>query len=124
MAQIVPLKKGEPAIVETGAEYIAAQITSSKFLLKAKDDGEVIDVQPDKYMTVKYKNGNIDNLNIRRRYSVTKRNSIITLNINTLKKGDKFKKDQLIAWNDHFDGKNNVLANGINCKLAVMNYLG
>ena len=56
------------------------------------------------------------------RYSTTKRNSTIQVSLNALKKNDKFKKDQLLAWSKQFNG--DMMTGGRNVTMAVMNYLG
>ena len=44
------------------------------------------------------------------------------LNFNNLEKGDKFKKGQMIAWTNSFNGE--CYAGGKNLNIAVMNYMG
>ncbi len=120
--QKVPIENAEQAIVETGAEYIVPQITSSKFAHIAKYDGEVIDVKDRETVTVKYKNGRTETFDIQPRFSTTKRNSVIMISIDSLKKGDKFKANQMVGWSRMFDGERFVA--GRNIPIAIMNYDG
>lgn len=122
MGQKIPIINPELAIVETGAEYIVPQLTSTKFVFKAKDNGKVIDKVENESLTIKYKNGKQEILNILPRHSSTKRNSNINITLETLNKGESFKKNDLIAWAKMF--KNGVLAQGRNNIIALLNYNG
>jgi len=48
----------------TGGESVIGQISSSRFVHKAKFDGIVTEVIENETMTVKYNNGKIENLDI------------------------------------------------------------
>lgn len=121
MAQKVPLTSNpEVPLVATGGEYIASQISSDRFVMNAKRKGKVLEVVENEYMQIQYDNGDKDTLNLLPRYSATKRNSILRNKMNTLKVGDTFQKNQMVAWTNAFDGDG--LALGKNVTLAVMNY--
>ena len=120
--QKIPIENAEQALVETGAEYIVPQVSSSKFVHTAKYDGEVIDVKDKESITVKYKNGRIETFDIQPRFSTTKRNSTIMISMTSLKKGDKFDKAQMLGWSRMFDGDRFV--GGRNTTIAIMNYDG
>ena len=122
IGQKIPILNGEQPIVQSGAEHLVGKLVSSKFVHRTNDDGEVIKVEKDKLVKVKYSDGTIETFDILPRFSATKRNSTIHITLDSLKEGDKFKKDDLIAWNKSFN--NGVLAIGKNKKLAVINYLG
>lgn len=121
--QVTPTDNIEPPLVQTGAEYIIPSLTSSRFIHRAKNDGEVLEVVKNKYIKVKYKNGKIDYLDIVPRVGHTKRFEHILIELNTLKLGDKFKKNQPIAWCKNFD-KSGIYCSGKNLKIAVMEYQG
>lgn len=121
-AQATPIKNSEEPIVATGAEFIVPQLSSNKFIHLAKEDGVVLDIKKDEYVKIKYKNNKIDHINTIPRLSMTSRATYINLNFNTLEKGEKFKKHQMIAWTDAFNGE--CYAGGKNLVIAVMNYLG
>ncbi len=57
----------------TGGELVVPQITSSRFLTKAKFDGVVTDVKPGETMTVMYNNGQEETIDIQTRKSQTRR---------------------------------------------------
>ena len=122
MGQKIPILNGEVPLVQSGAEFIVPQLTSSKFGHKASSNGEVTKVEKDKFIHVKYKDGSTEVLEIVPRYSSTKRSSTIRISLDTLQPGDKFKTGELIAWSKAF--KDNALAIGKNKKVAVLNYLG
>ena len=120
--QKIPIENAEMALVETGAEYIVPQITSTKFAQIAKYDGEVIEVKDRESVTIQYKSGRTETIDIQPRFSTTKRNSTIMISMNSLKKGDKFKKGQMVGWSRMFDGTRYNA--GRNVTMAVMNYDG
>jgi hypothetical protein len=121
--QVTPIEGSEAPLVGTGAEYIVPQLTSSRFAHKAKMDGKVISVDKNKTITVKYRNGNIETLDIIPRKSRTKMAAYISLEMKTLEPGEKFKKDELIAYTKNFT-KDSRYASGKNVFIAMMNPSG
>jgi DNA-directed RNA polymerase beta subunit len=122
MNQSTPTAGNEPPLVGTGAEFLIPQLTSTKFLHKAKFNGEVIDVVPNKYISVKYTNGLEENFDLVPRLSSTKMAQLILIEMNSLKVGDKFKKNEIIASSKSF--KDNMYASGKNTVMAILNYKG
>lgn len=122
MAQIVPIENSEIPIVMTGAEAITGQIASTKFVHRAKSSGKVIDVVPEKYISVKYDDGTSDNLDIIPRKSRTKRGSFIQLEMKTLEVGKTFKKNDTLAWTKNFN--QGIYSGGKNTVVCFMNYRG
>ncbi len=55
--QSTPTDGGEAPLICTGAEFIVPQLSSSRFAARAKDDGKVIEYDPNKTTTVQYKDG-------------------------------------------------------------------
>lgn len=122
-AQASPIKNGDVPMVATGAEFVVPQLASKRFLQKGKRSGKVIAVEYNNYVKVKYDDtGEEDYIDITPRLATTKRASHVRLGMNTLEPGTKFKKDEMIAWTDNFNG--DAYASGKNLKCAVMNYLG
>jgi len=121
-AQANPVKNSDEPIVATGAEFIIPQISSNKFIQLAKDDGVILEIKNNEYIKVRYGKNKIDYVDITPRLSMTKRATYINLSLNTLNVGDKFKKNQMIAWTDAFNGE--CYAGGKNLTMAVMNYIG
>jgi DNA-directed RNA polymerase beta subunit len=122
ISQKVPIINGDLPLIETGAEYLVPQLTSTKFAHTAKQPGKVLAVSPNEYITIQYEDGKIENLDIMPRYTATKRNSTIQISLNNLEIGDTFQKGQMVAWSKAFNGDGLVI--GKNVMLAVMNYRG
>jgi DNA-directed RNA polymerase beta subunit len=121
--QTTPISNAEQPLVCTGAEFIVSQLASPRFVHRAKKDGTVIDVDPNKTITVKYKDGTDDIFDIIPRMSRTKRGSYISLEMNTLEKDEKFKANQPIAFSKNFNQKG-VYCAGKNINIAIINYMG
>lgn len=122
--QVTPISNAEPPLVITGAEMIIPQITSSRFVQKAKKDGVVVRVNKNETLHVLYNNGETEVFDITPRKSQTKRGAYILLEMQTLSEGTKFKKNQIVAATKNFDLKTNMYTSGKNLNIAVMNYLG
>jgi DNA-directed RNA polymerase beta subunit len=120
--QTSPSVHGEEPIVSSGAEFIVPQLASSKFIQRAKQSGKVISVEKDKYVEVEYKDGTKQFIDTTPRLASTKRACYFNLTLDSIKKGDTFKKDEPIAWTNNFNG--DAYTGGVNLKIAVMNYLG
>jgi len=121
--QVTPIEDSEAPLVGTGAEFIVPQLASSRFAHKAKMDGKVTKVEKGKTVTVKYRNGKLETFDITPRLSRTKMGAYISLEMNTLEEGQKFKKNQLVAFTKNFT-KDSRYASGKNVFIAVMNYMG
>jgi DNA-directed RNA polymerase beta subunit len=122
--QKIPIKDGEPALVESGAEYMVGQLASSKFARRSKKPGIVKEVKEGKYMIVEYDDGEQETIDIMNRYSSTKRASTIMISMENLERGERFDANQMLSWSKIFDGRKNTLANGKNLKMAIMGYDG
>jgi len=121
--QATPINNAEQPLVCTGAEFLVSQLASPRFVQRAKKDGVVVDVDPDKTITVKYKDGTLETFDIIPRLSRTKRGSYIALKMNTLEVGSKFKANQAVAFTKNFNQKG-IYCSGKNLTIAIMNYLG
>ncbi len=121
--QATPVSNSEAPLVGTGAEFIVPQLASSRFVQKAKKDGSVTEVDHNKTMTVKYKDGTSETFDIIPRLSRTKRGAYISLEMTALPVGSKFKTNQIIAYTKNFD-KNGTYCAGANVFIAIMNYMG
>ena len=123
LKQITPISNVEEPLVRTGGEYIVPQLTSSRFVQRAKKDGVITKVVPDKYIVIKYKDGTEDVLDIIPRRSRTKRGAFIELKMNTLEEGTKVKANQVVAYTNNFS-KNGVFCSGKNVVVAMIDYMG
>jgi len=122
-AQTTPISDSEQPLVCTGAEFIVPQLASPRFIHRAKKDGIVTNVDKNKTLTVKYKDGTIDIFDIIPRMSRTKRGSYIALEMNTLDVDSKFKANQPVAFTKNFNQAGTYCA-GKNITIALFNYLG
>ena len=118
--QVTPIENSEAPLVGSGAEYIVPQLTSSRFVHRAAMDGKVVSVDKNKTMTVRYRNGKTETLDIIPRKSRTKMAAYISLEMRTLEPGESFKKDQLLAFTKNFT-KDSRYASGKNVFIAIVN---
>jgi DNA-directed RNA polymerase beta subunit len=121
-AQTTPTSSNEPPLVCSGAELIVPQLTSSRFLHKAKKSGKVTEVVPNRYITVKYSDDSEESYDLVPRLSKTKMAQFISIQMNSLKVGDKFKKNEIIASSKSFN--DNMYSSGRNATIAMLNYNG
>jgi len=121
--QTTPVSNAEQPLVCSGAEFIVSQLASPRFVHRAKQDGIITNIDKNKTLTVKYKDGSIDIFDIVPRMSRTKRGSYIALEMNTLEEGEKFKANQPVAFTKNFNQKG-VYCAGKNINIALINYLG
>lgn len=121
--QTTPISDSEQPLVCTGAEFIVPQLTSPRFIHRAKQSGVVTAVDKNKIMTVKYKDGTVDTFDILPRMSRTYMGIYIALEMNTLNVGEKFKENQPIAFTKNFNREGTYCA-GKNITVAIFNYLG
>jgi len=122
-AQVTPINNSDKPLVRTGAEFLIPQLTSKRFVCKAKKDGKIYKIDKNKTLHVKYNDGTNDIFDIVPRKSQTKRGSFIFLNMNTLKEGESFKANQIVAHNKQFSS-DGVYCSGVNTKIAIINYMG
>lgn len=130
--------KSMPLLITNGADEAMPYISSDTFSYKAKEDGVVIEVVPDDYMIVQYnkpvktqEGSTFLNECIDLKEEVKKNSDggfFITLKLSTdLKEKSKFKKGQIIAWdNTSYSNKNGESDNlaynlGVLAKVAIMN---
>lgn len=130
--------KSMPLLITNGADEAMPYISSDTFAYKAKDDGEVIEINDNGYMIVKYKNTintedskSFDHEAINLNEEVKKNSDggfYITLKLDTdLKAGSRFKKGDIIAYDkSSFSNKNgeddNLSYNiGVLAKIAILN---
>jgi len=116
MKQSILLKDFHIPLICSGAERSFTKY--SNFLHKAKGDGEVLFVA-NKHLIIGYDRGNIDVIDIGVR-PITSENMDVM--ITNLKKGDKFSKDQVLAYSVFC--KNENITIGQNFKIAFMSYYG
>ncbi len=91
--------EGTPSLITNGADEAMPYIVSDIFAYKAKDAGEVVE-KTDSYMIVKYKNGSSDYIDLTEKVEKNSNGGFfITIqNISNFKTGDKFKANEILAY--------------------------
>lgn len=87
--------------LRTGYEYLIPYKTGKLYSAIAKDDGVVID-KTDKLLTVKYKDGTIEAIQIGSKYGNMEGSIYPHVIVSDLEKNDKFKKNDYLAYNTNF----------------------
>lgn len=123
-----PIEKGCPLLVTTGADAAMPYLTSDMFCHKAKKNGIVKEIVPDKYLLVEYNDGTSEYVTLEER---TMKNSdggfYIPLQLITdLKVGSKVKENTILAYDkksfSKAVGDGTQLAYNLGCvaKIAIM----
>lgn len=121
-------KKSDPCLVSNGADELIAYMASSAFAVKAEEDGEVVEVNEDAgFAIVKYKSGRNRAIDLK---SSVEHNSgggfyiDNSLVLNDIKKGDKVKANQILAYNPKYFSASKLsgvrFKIGKLCKVAIM----
>lgn len=102
---IIPVKEASPVLISNGAEQVIHYHLGDDFSVVAEDDGEVIEVdEKNQLIIVKYKNGRNKAIDISTK--VVKNGAGGFFLPNTLKcdfkKGQKFKKNEILAYHSTF----------------------
>lgn len=87
--------------VRTGYERVMSHRVDDLYAKCADESGEILDIT-DKGMKVKYKDGRIEHYEIGRRFGNWSGHVIPHNVIAARKVGDKFKKDDVLTYNDNF----------------------
>ncbi|MFW6243095.1 MAG: hypothetical protein ACOC2W_02955, partial [bacterium] len=83
--QTVPINNAESPLVMTGGEFLVPQLSSKRFIQKAKKDGKITELVENKYATVEYNDGTKEVFDLLPRDARTKRGSILSLQLYTEK---------------------------------------
>ena len=104
---MIEIEDADPVLIGNGVEKVIPYRLSSDFNVVAKEDGVVKDIKED-YVIVQYKSGEYQSIDVSKK--VLKNGSEGFWSTNQLycplKKGDTFKKNEVIAWNDKLFKKN------------------
>lgn len=119
----------DPLLVTSGADEALPYIASDIFAFKAKANGKVIELVPDEYMIIQYKNGKSDYVNLA---NTVQKNSDggfhVPLKLDTdLKVGSTVKENQIVAYdklsvgNNLGENDNLAFKSGTLAKVAILN---
>ncbi len=103
LAHWMPTKESEVTHLRTGFENVAAHRVTELYAVTAKEDGKVIDVNEKlKLFKIQYKSGKIETYSYDFQYGVC--SDILTeqRQVITVKKGDSFKKQDVLRYNPQF----------------------
>jgi len=88
-------------LVRTGYEYIMPYRVGKLYCVIAKDDGVVVN-KTDKLLTVKYKDNTIEGIALGTKFGRMEGSIYLHEIVTELKKGDKFNKNDYLAYNKAF----------------------
>lgn len=124
---VIPVEDSDPVLVSNGFEEVERFELSSDFVVNADEDGEVVEFNEDlKIIVVKYKSGKTRAVNLGNQIVKNGGGGFYLNNqlVTDLKLGDKFKKDDVIAYHRNFftnSKYNNCRANmGTLTRVAIM----
>ena len=102
---VIPVKKSSPVLISNGVEEVARFELSSDFVVNAEEAGEIVDYdEASKIMIAKYKSGKCQAINLGGTIVKNGGGGFFLSNklITTLKVGDKFKANDVLAYHKDF----------------------
>lgn len=103
MSHALPTEFGECARIRTGYETMVAQKTNDLYAYTAREDGIVEDVDEKlKMLKIRYKSGETHALSYDTQYGICSELVTTQKQVLTVKKGDKFKKHDILRYNPQF----------------------
>lgn len=121
----MPTNKSMPLLVTNGADEALVKMVSDNYVIRAEDNGEVVEYVPDDHMVIKYTNG--EGRWISLKYE-TRKNSdggfYITIRFKTdfKKTGLKFKKDDILAYDERSFSNRNGEVDDLAYDVGVLAY--
>ena len=112
----VPVAKSSPVLVSNGAERVMQYHCTKDWVFVAKENGEVKEFDEKLgLLIVEYENGEHDAIDINRIAKNGAGGFNISKHMNSnVKKGDKFKKNDILAYDDKFFSENSAFGNRFN----------
>lgn len=127
ISHTVPTKEGEVLRVRTGFETMVAHRCNDIYAYTAKEDGKVLDVNDKlKMVKIQYKSGRIESFSSDTQYGQCSDMLVEQQQVVTVKKGDTFKKDEVLRYNPQFfvpdpDMPRQVsMVHGVTAKVAIL----
>lgn len=122
---MISVADSDPVLIGNRVEAVVPYLLSDEFVVDAKEDGEVVEITKD-WVVVKYKSGKNYAIEISPR---VKKNASAGFYVDNtlrcdLKVGDKFKKGDILAYNDkqftkHSDDNGASMNLGVLTKIAI-----
>lgn len=115
---VIPVKSSSPVLITNGIDERARFHLSSNFVINAEEAGEIVDYDENaKIMIAKYKSGKCQAIDLKPNIVKNGGGGFFLSNelITKLKVGDKFKKNDILAWHKDFFTNNKFN----NCKLNI-----
>ena len=118
---VIPVKNASPALISNGVDEAIRFHLSSDFVVNADEDGEVVDYdQKNGVLMLKYKSGKTRAIDLSPHIVKNGGGGFFLNNtlVTNLQVGDKFKKDEALAW--HKDFFKNDSVNGLRMNVGVL----
>ena len=120
----MPTKCGMPLLVTNGSDEALAYMVSDNYIYRAEEEGTVTELIPDDHMIVKYKSGKGQYISLKEE---TRKNSdggfYMTIQMTTnLKKDQKFKQDDILAWDKRSFSNRNGETDHLAANIGVLAY--
>ena len=125
-SHIVPTAEAQPCLISNGIDELLPACLTDEFAVIADDDGVVLDTNED-YMIIQYNNGNKRAINIGHRQSFNSGSGFFVDNKlkSNFEKGDKFQKDDILAYHEkHFSKGNDGVVRANIGPLAKVAFMG
>ena len=124
---VIPVKDSAPVLISNGIEEVARFHLTSNFVINAEESGEIVDYDPKANILIaKYKSGKCKAIDLSPNIVKNAGGGFFLSNklVTDLKVGDKFKKDDVLAYHKDFfknDKYNNCrMVMGTLTKVAIM----
>lgn len=124
---VIPVLHSSPVLISNGMEESVRYSLSSDFVINAKDDGEVVEINDELGLIIcKYKNGTTQAISLNPKIEKNGGGGFYLSNhlITNLTVGSKFKKNDLLAWHKDFFKNSNYNSGRMNMgtlvKVAIM----
>lgn len=118
---VIPVQNSIPALISNGADEAIRFNLSSDFIINAEQDGTVIDYdEKNKILMVEYKNGEHRAINLEPQIVKNGGGGFFLNNqlVTNYKVGDKFKKDETLAYHKDFFKEDKF--NGVRMNVGVL----
>ena len=125
--QLIPVRDASPVLISNGMDEALRFHTTSNFTINADEDGTIVDYDPKANIVMaKYKSGKVRAIDLNDNIVKNGGGGFFLSNklVTDLKVGDKFKKNDILAYHKDFftnDNFNSCRFNsGVLCKVAIM----